>query len=94
MKKKESYKVNYEVTKAHENILIEEIAKLQAELTELRWQNESLRIENKRLTKVNERYFEAGVQVARLAEKLKVENVKLKVRLDVLSKKGELKDAI
>lgn len=94
MKKKESYKVKYEVTKAHEDTLIDEIARLQAEATELRWQNESLKIENKRLTKVNERYFEAGVQVARLAEKLKAENIKLKVRLDVLSKKGELKDVI
>lgn len=94
MKKKESYKVKYEVTKAHEDVLIAEIASLQAELTELRWQNENLRIENKRLNKVNERYFEAGVQVARLAEKLKAENIKLKVRLDVLGKRGELKDAI
>jgi FtsZ-binding cell division protein ZapB len=94
MKKKESYKVKYEVTKAHEDILIEEIARLQAEVTELRWQNESLMIENKRLTKVNERYFEAGVPVARLAEKLKAENIKLKARLSVFSKKGELKDAI
>lgn len=94
MKKKESYKVKYEVTKAHEDVLIAEIARLQAEATELRWQNESLKIENKRLTKVNERYFEAGVQVARLAEKLKTENIKLKVRLDVLGKKGELKDVI
>lgn len=94
MKKKESYKVKYEVTKAHEDILIEEIARLQAEATELRWQNESLMIENKRLTKVNERYFEAGVQVARLAEKLKAENIKLKARLSVFSKKGVFEDAV
>lgn len=94
MKKNESYKSRYEFAKAHEDVLIEEIAKLQAEITELRWQNESLKLENKRLTKVNERYFEAGVQVARLAEKLKTENIKLKVRLDVLGKRGELKDAI
>lgn len=94
MKKKESYKVKYEVTKAHEDILIEEIAKLQAEITELRWQNESLRIESRRLTKVNERYFEAGIQVARIAEKLKAENIKLKARLSVFYKKGEIKDVI
>ncbi len=94
MKKKESYKSRYEFAKAHEDVLIEEIASLQAEITELRWQNESLKIENKRLTKVNERYFEAGVQVARLAEKLKTENIKLKVRLDVLGKRGVFKDVI
>ena len=83
MKKKESYKVKYELAQAHESVLIEEIARLQAEVTELRWQNESLSIENRRLVKVNERFFEAGVQVARLAEKLKTENIKLKVSLDV-----------
>lgn len=94
MKKKESYKSRYLFAKAHEDVLIEEIASLQAEITELRWQNESLRIENKRLNKVNERYFEAGVQVAKLAEKLKAENIKLKVRLDVLGKRGEMKDVI
>lgn len=94
MKKKDSYKTKYQLSKAHEDILTGEIAKLQAELTELRWENESLRLENKRLNKVNERYFEAGVMVARLAEKLKEENLKLKIRLDVLSKKGELKDAV
>lgn len=94
MKKKESYKVKYQLAQAHEKVLIDEIAKLKAEITELNWQNESLRIESRRLTKVNERYFEAGVQVARLAEKLKAENIKLKARLSVFSKKGELKDAI
>lgn len=67
--------------------------RLHTENRVLRWENENLRIEQRRLLKVKDRYFEAGVQVARLAEKLKTENIKLKVRLDVLSKKGALKDA-
>lgn len=88
MKKKESYKSRYEFAKAHEDVLIEEIASLQAEITELRFQNESLKLENKNLLKTNERYFEAGIQVSRLAEKLKRDNTKLKSRLDVLGKRG------
>lgn len=87
MKKNESYKVKYELAQAHEQVLIDEIAKLKAEVTELHWQNESLMIENKRLLKVKERYFEAGVQVARLCEKLKTENIKLKIRNNFIEHK-------
>lgn len=94
MKKKDSYKTKYQLSKAHEDVLIEEVAKLQAELTELRWQNESLMIENKRLNKRCEDLFEAGVAIARVFEKLKDENIRLKIRLDVLSKKGVSKDDI
>ena len=94
MKKKDSYKTKYQLSKAHEDILIEEIAKLKADITELRWENESLRIENKKLNKRCEDLFEAGVAIARVFEKLKDENIRLKIRLDVLSKKGVSKDDI
>ena len=94
MTKKKSYKVEYQLAKAHEDMLIEEIAKLKAEITELNWENENLRIENRRLLKVTERYFEAGIQVAKIAEKLKAENIRLKARLSVFSKRGVFEDAV
>lgn len=92
MKKKDSYKTKYQLSKAHEDILIEEIAKLKADITELRWENESLRIENKKLNTIKSRMFEAGCILARSVEEVKTENLKLKIRLDVLSKRGVSKD--
>ena len=65
MIKKNSYKVKYQLSKAHEAVLIDEIAKLQAEITELRWENESLKIENRRLLKIRDRVFEAGCIIAK-----------------------------
>ena len=65
MFKKNSYKVKYKLAKAHEDMLIDDIARLQAEITELRWQNESLRIENRRLNTIKDRVFEAGCIIAK-----------------------------
>lgn len=67
--------------------------KLMAENKELRFQNENLRLEVKRQSKINERQFEAAVLIAKRAEKFKKENIELKVRLDVVSKRGVGKDA-
>lgn len=91
---KNSYKVKYEITKAHEDALVAEIAKLKAEITELRWENESLKLENKKLNTIRDRMFSAGCIIARSVEDLKTENLKLKIRLDVLSKRGACKDVV
>ena len=69
-------------------------AKLLQELKELRFQNENLILEVKRQKKINDRQFEAAVLIAKKAESLKEENLKLKIRLDVLSKKGACKDDV
>lgn len=76
MIKKNSYKVKYQLAKSHEDVLIEEVAKLKAEITELRWENESLKIENKRLNTIKDRLFEAGCIIARSFEELKAEKQK------------------
>ena len=94
MIKKNSYKVKYEATKAHADALADEVARLKAEITELRWENESLKLENAKVNTLKDRTFEAGVEIARMVEHLKDENIRLKVRLDVLSKKGVCKDAV
>lgn len=77
---------------------IDEVAtdkgKLLQELKELRFQNENLILEVKRQKKVNDRQFEAAVLIAKKAESLKEENLKLKIRLDVLSKRGACKDVV
>lgn len=74
--------------------LVSDIEKLTTENKELRFQNENLRLEVKRQSKINDRQFEAAVLIAKKAESLKEENLKLKIRLDVLSKRGACKDAV
>ena len=92
--KKNAYRVKYEATKAHADALADEVARLKAEITELRWENESLNLENKKLNILKSRLFEAGCIIARKEEDLKAENLKLKIRLDVLSKKGACEDGV
>ena len=74
--------------------LVSDIEKLTTENKDLRFQNENLRLEVKRQSKINERQFDAAVEVARRAEKFRKENIELKVRLDVVSKRGVGKDAV
>lgn len=94
MLKRNSYKAKYESMKESNDKLIEEIAKLKAENTELRWENESLWLENKRLNTIKDRLFQAGCILAKELGIYKGENLKLKIRLDYLSKKGACKDAV
>ena len=94
MAMKNSYKVKYQESKTREEALEKQIIALKKEISELRFENESLWIENKRLVKVQERYFEAGVILAKSADKQKRENIKLKARLSVLSQKGAVQDDI
>ena len=94
MIKRDSYKAKYESVKDSNDKLIEEIARLKAENTELRWRNESLWLENKKLNTIKDRMFEAGCILAKELGRFKAENLKLKIRLDVLSKKGVSKDDI
>ena len=60
-----NYKAKYQETKAHEEILLKEIAKLKEERAELRWQNENLWIEIRRLNKIKDKLFEAGCIIAK-----------------------------
>ena len=92
--KKNAYKVKYEAAKTNNDALTAEIAKLKAEITELRGENESLKLENKKVNTLKDRTFEAGVEIARMVEHLKDEKIRLKIRLDVLSKRGACKDAV
>lgn len=73
MIKKNSYKIKYQLAKAHEDLLIEEVAKLKAEITELRWENESLKLEIKKVNTIRDRLFEAGCIIAKELEDLKAE---------------------
>ena len=66
-----NYKSKYKSAKAHNDELTKEIEKLKAEITELRWQNESLWIENRRLVKIKDIVFEAGCFIARELMNLK-----------------------
>lgn len=94
MLKRDSYKARYESVKDYNDELVEEIAKLKAENTELRWQNESLWLENKKLNTIKDRMFQAGCILAKELGGFKAENLKLKIRLDVVSKRGVFKDVI
>ena len=60
-----NYKKKYASAKAHNDELAKEVAMLKAEITELRWQNENLRLENKRVLALKDRVFDAGCIIAR-----------------------------
>ena len=60
-----SYKKKYQAAKEREEVLKTHIALLEKENKDLRWENENLWMENKRLTKIKDRVFEAGCVIAR-----------------------------
>lgn len=60
-----NYKAKYQDAMSYSDELIEEIAMLKAEMKELRWENESLKLENKKLRTVRDRLFEAGCIIAK-----------------------------
>ena len=66
-----NYKKKYQEAKEREILLVEEIEMLKKERAELRWENENLRIEVRRLNKIKDRVFEAGCIIARELIELK-----------------------
>ena len=60
-----NYKKKYQETKEREEFLAQTIALLEKENAELRWQNENLRLENKRVLALKDRVFDAGCIIAR-----------------------------
>lgn len=67
---------------------------LMQENKELRFERDSLILENKNLQQMSERYHDAAVLIARRANKLKEDNIKLQVRLDYLGKRGVSRDDV
>lgn len=68
-----SYKKEYEKMKAQNEELTQTITKLRVEVKELHWETESLKLENRRLSKISDNLFEAGCVIARSLEDLKKE---------------------
>lgn len=60
-----NYKKKYQEAKEREILLVEEIEMLKKERAELRWQNENLRIEVRRVNKMKDRVYEAGCIIAK-----------------------------
>ena len=60
-----SYKKKYQETKAYNEFLLKKLVQLEEDNKDLRWENENLWMENKRLTKIKDRVFEAGCVIAR-----------------------------
>ena len=67
---------------------------LMQENKELRFERDSLILENKNLQQMGERYYDAAVLIAKRTNKLKAENIKLQVRLDYLGKRGVSRDDV
>ena len=60
-----NYKKKYQEAKEREVLLVEEIEMLKKERAELRWENENLRIEVRRVNKMKDRVYEAGCIIAK-----------------------------